>query len=148
MLYIGSDHRGFALKEKIVFFLKRKNVEFADFSCDSCSPEDDYPDIAKRVSLEVAKDPGNRGILLCGSGVGVCIAANKINGIRAGAGCSSKVIIAAREQDDINVLCFSADTTSFFKAKKIIKDFLEIKFIPEDRYKRRIVKISALEKQQ
>ena len=146
MIYLGSDHRGFALKEKIKLQLLRWQLPFKDLSPQLVAGND-YPPIAEKVARQVANQPQKAvGILICGSGVGVSIAANKIAGIRAGLGLSGQQIRAARRDDDINVLCLAADYTPPARAQKIVRAFLETEFAGQPRQKRRLLEIAKLEK--
>lgn len=144
-IYIGNDHAGFELKEKLKTFLKK--YETVDLGNKKYDKNDDYPIFAARVALKVAKEKNSKGILICGSGEGVCIVANKIKGIRAAVAEHIKDAYLARKDDDINVLCLSGRTTSLKKSKKIIKKFLETEFnTKEEKYQRRIDEIKKLER--
>lgn len=144
MIYIGSDHRGFRLKEEINKWLETQHYEFRDLGAKSYDKDDDYPDIAIKVSEMVAID-GVRGILVCGSGAGAAIAANKVKGIRAGLCTSEKQAKASRNDDDINVLCLSSDAVSVEDNIKIVSVFLATMFGSDERYVRRINKIKKYE---
>lgn len=147
MIYIGADHRGFQLKEEIKKYLDERGEKFKDLGNLKFEPDDDYPDFAVKVAGEVAKAPEkNRGILLCGSGVGVDVAANKVGGVRSALALSAWMVQAARKDDDVNVLSLSADITDAATAKRIVKAFLETPFSGEERHKRRIEKIKQIEK--
>jgi len=111
----------------------------------SHEPLDDFVDFAKAVALKVSSDREARGILLCGSAAGMCIAANKIPGVRCGVGHSVKEVQAARHDDDINVLALPADFIEKGEALPIVEAFLTTEFIPEEKYMRRIAKIRELE---
>lgn len=145
MVYIGADHRGYKLKEKIKDWLKENNYQFEDVGNFKLDPEDDYPDFAKEVAMRVIGEMremgGNRGIVICGSGVGVSITANKVPGIRCGLGFNWEQIKLAREHDDINCLALAADFLTEEKVKKIVKIFLETEYSGVERHKRRIKKI-------
>lgn len=147
MIYIGADHRGFALKEVIKTFLKDKKIEFEDVGNLVYNPEDDYPDWALAVARAVAKDIGHsaKGIVICGSGVGVDIVANKVKGIRCGLGFDGKQVKMARENDDINCLALAADFIDEEKAENLIEIFLETPFSGEEKHKRRVEKIRSYE---
>ncbi len=148
MIYLGSDHRGFWLKEKIRLWLEQWRLPFRDLS-PKLQPGDDYPQIARRVAEKVKQHPEAAvGILLCGSGLGVSIVANKIQGVRAGLGFSSQQIRAGRRDDDLNLLCLAADFTSRQRAKKIIRAFLETEFSQEKRRQRRLKEIKQIEEEQ
>src|SRR3989338_972075 len=149
MIYLGADHRGFELKEKAKQWLTELGYQFKDCGAFEYNKGDDYPDFAKAVAEEVVGTAGdtenNRGILFCGSGIGVCIAANKIKGVRAGTATSSKQIKAAVSDEDLNIVAISSDYTDEKTAKNVIKTFLETKFSGEERHIRRINKINNLE---
>src|SRR3972149_6282523 len=120
MIYIGADHRGFQLKEEIKKYLAERGEKFKDIGNLKFEPDDDYPDFAVKVAGEVAKSPKkNRGILLCGSGVGVDVAANKVRGVRSALALSAWMAQAAREDDEVNVLSLSADVTDAATATRI-----------------------------
>ena len=139
MIYLGADHRGFQLKEKIKAYLDEQGLEYQDLGNTILDPEDDYTDWAKMVAERVMRD--NRGIIICGSGVGVSITANKISGVRCGLGFNLDQIKQAREHDDINCLALPADYLDKDKAIEIVRAFLETEFDNQEKYKRRIGKI-------
>ena len=152
MIYLGADHAGFELKEKVKEYLKQKGLEVEDLGAHTLDKNDDYPDYAKAVADKVAADPSAKGILLCGSAEGICIAANKIKGIRAVAVWTTMSARLSREHNDANVLCLSGGQTltpipgtSFEDAKEIIDTWLSTPFSGEERHLRRINKISDLE---
>lgn len=142
-IYVGADHRGFHLKEKLIVWLRSEGNDALDCGDTQYDPDDDFPDFSFAVSDRVASDPGSRGILICGSGGGVTIAANKVKGIR----CATAVHVADvkhnRESNDINVLSLSADFTDFDEAKELVKAFLLVEFEAQDRHVRRLNKIAA-----
>lgn len=151
-VYLGTDHRGFKLAEEIYTWLIDNNIAVVNAGATQLDPKDDYVDYASEVARRVSQVIGygheeTRGIVICGSGVGVDIAANKIKGIRCGLGFSTQQVKAARQDDDINVLAIAADFIKESEAKKIIKVFLETEFSGEERHKRRIAKIAKLENQ-
>ncbi|BCX15167.1 MAG: putative ribose-5-phosphate isomerase B [Candidatus Parcubacteria bacterium] len=141
IIFIGSDHRGFALKKYLKDKLIKKKYKVIDVGNYQYDINDDYPDISFLVGIKVNEHKGSRGILICGSGIGVCVAANKIKGVRAGLGISQAIIRKAREDDDINVLCLPADFINKVMALKLTLLFLKTKFKNLSRYKRRIQKI-------
>jgi ribose 5-phosphate isomerase B len=146
LIYIGADHRGFNLKENIKLWLKNNGYEVYDVGAIAFDPYDDYPDFAKDLALNVEKDLEKaKGILICGSGIGVCIVANKFKGIRAGIGISPDQVFEAKNHDDINVLCLASDFIDENLAKKMIEVFLKTPFDSEKKYLRRIEKIKDLE---
>ena len=147
MIYLGADHRGFELKEKIKQWLSEWGYPFEDMGALEYNKEDDYPDFAKAVAEKVVAGDteGNRGILICGSGVGVVMAANKVKGIRAGTAISAQQMKDSVSDENTNVLGISADYLSE-QAQEIVKTFLATKFSGEERHVRRINKIKELEK--
>lgn len=144
-IYIGADHRGFELKNHLIEKLQLHNYEVIDLGAYEFNPNDDYTDIALKVALKVAKEKNSRGILLCGSGIGVCITANKVKGIRAGCSENLEIIKKAREDDDINILCLPADFLSQEEAFALVDIFLNTEFKSEEKYLRRIKKIKKYE---
>jgi ribose 5-phosphate isomerase B len=146
LLYIGADHRGFELKNTLKDFFKQQGYEVFDVGNSVYDEGDDYPDFASAVAKEVAKDPDNiKGIVICGSGAGADIAANKFRGVRATLALSGDQVFDARHDDNINILALAADYLSADDAKNLARLFIETKFSPEDRFRRRIDKISKLE---
>ncbi len=151
MIYLGADHRGYELKEKVKQWLTDWNYEFEDCGAFEYNKDDDYPDfataVATAVALSLSKGEMSRGILVCGSGIGICIAANKVKNIRAGTATSPEQVKASVNDEDLNILCLSADylPNADIAAKEIIKTFLETKFSGEERHVRRINKIKQLE---
>ncbi len=144
-VYIGSDHRGYELKEKIAQWLFEMKYEFVDLGADKFDPHDDYTKYAEEVASLVAKDKGSRGILLCGSGVGVDIVANKFDGIRASIGKDVSQVEAGRNDDDMNVLVIAADYTEEKEARAMLIAFLETGFSGKDRHERRLEEIAKIE---
>lgn len=147
-VYIGADHRGFALKKKIVPWLQQLGYDVTDMGSHELVPTDDYPDYAAAVGKQVSLATDAYGIVMCGSGVGVDIAANKINGVRSGFGASVEQILSARHDDNINVLAIGADFTDETKTQQLIQTFLDTKYVPNDRFERRISQVKQLEKNQ
>lgn len=144
MIFLGADHGGFSFKEKIKDFLSELKIEYQDLGNTKFEPEDDFPDFAIAVALKVVETKG-KGILFCTSGLGMCIAANKIKGIRAVSITSKKSAEQSREHLDANILCLGKHVVSFREAKKIIKTWLETDFFNKDKYVRRIEKIKKAE---
>ena len=144
MIDLGTDHRGFALKEKIKQWLSEWGYQYEDMGAFEYNQDDDYPDFAKAVAEKVAAESDTRGILVCGSGVGVIIVANKIKGIRAGTAISAPQMKDSVSDENTNVLGISADYLSE-QAQEIVKAFLETNFSGEERHIRRINKIKELE---
>ena len=145
-IFLAADHRGFELKEKLKNYLLEFGYPMQDLGAFAYDKADDYPDFAKGVAEKVAQDPQSRGILICGSGVGVAITANKVKGVRAGTAINAKQIKDSVSDEDTNVVAISADYISEKDAMEIAKSFLETKFSGEERHVRRINKIKALER--
>lgn len=141
---IGCDHRGFALKQLIMPFLQNAGYSSQDFGCYSTESVD-YPDIAQKVGEEVASGNANQGILICNTGIGMSIAANKIKGIRAALCCDVFAAQRARQHNDANVLCLRAENIDNESALEIVKTFLAVDF-EGGRHLRRVDKIIALER--
>lgn len=142
---LGSDHRGFTLKQELKKYLLENDYKVHDVGDLIPDTPDDYPDSAYAVAQEVLKDKENRGVVLCGSGVGVCITANKVKGIRAGFGYSPNQIRAAREDDDINVLALPSDHVNKSEAIDILVQFLTSEYKASERHERRLRKIEQIE---
>ena len=145
-VYLGADHRGFELKERLKKFLIEKGYEVEDIGAFKYDQNDDYPDFALAVSEKVSKDPSARGVLLCGSGTGMDAAANKVKGIRATLASSAQIVRAARNDDDVNVISLPADFLSVEKAEEIADIFLKTPFEAVERRVRRLQKIAEIEK--
>jgi ribose 5-phosphate isomerase B len=144
-IVIGADHAGLALKEKVRQQLQAAGHDVVDVGATEYDRDDDYPDFAAAVGRAVVAGEGERGILVCGSGVGACIAANKIDGVRA---CLCHDIYSATqgvEHDDMNVLCLGALVVGDALVEKLVQGFLGARFIGQGRFLRRLNKILALE---
>jgi ribose 5-phosphate isomerase B len=145
-LVIASDHAGFALKEEVRAYLARTAHEVLDLGAFKCEPQDDYPDFAERVGEAIKDGEAPRGILICGSGVGVSIAANKIPGIRAAMCHDTYSAHQGVEHDDMNVLVIGARIVASALAYELVDSFLRAKFISnEERFTRRFKKVLAIE---
>ena len=140
---IGSDHRGFALKEALKKILGELGHEWVDFGCEGEEPVD-YPDIARPLGEAVAAGEYERGILICGNGVGMSIAANKVKGVRAALCQNSFTARLARRHNDVNVLCLGAWCIGRGLAEEIVRVFLSEDF-EGGRHARRLEKIRAME---
>lgn len=145
MIYITSDHGGFALKQKIVEYFKKVGLEIADEGPFELIPDDDYPDYIIPVMRKVQQDASNRAIVICRNGVGVCIAANKFKGVRAALSWNPKHAESTRKDDNSNVLALPADYINEKEAMEIIGTWLKTPFSKEERYTRRINKAEMLE---
>jgi len=144
-IYIGADHRGYNLKERITKWLLNWGYKFEDMGAYMLEPTDDYPLYAERVASIVGRDDGGRGVLICGSGVGVDAAANKFDGVRASIGKAPEQVKAGRNDDDMNILVIAADFTSEDEAREMLKAFLETKFAGQEKYKKRLEDIKKIE---
>ncbi len=146
IIYIGSDHGGFDLKEHLKEVLKNLAYEVADMGPAVKVPSDDYVDYAKAVAEKISLAPEtDRGILICRSGFGMDIAANKFNHVRAALASTPDEMFQGRHDDNVNVLCLAADFVDAATAEKIVKVFLSTPFATEDRYARRLAKIDKIE---
>ena len=145
-LVISSDHAGLPLKEEVRAYLTKAGHEIVDLGAYTPDPQDDYPDFAERVGLALKRGDAPRGILICGSGVGVCVAANKIPGIRAGICHDTYSAHQGVEHDDMNVLVLGARIIGGEAAKESVNAFVKAKFeLKEDRFVRRFNKVRAIE---
>jgi ribose 5-phosphate isomerase B len=143
---IGCDHRGLALKQIIVPFLQNAGYNYQDFGCYTTDPVD-YPDIAQKVGEAVASGNFDQGILICDTGIGVSIAANKIKGIKAALCCDVFAAQRARQHNDANILCLRAENIDTGSALEIVKTFLATDF-EGGRHLQRVNKIRALDDRQ
>ncbi|MBI5074350.1 MAG: ribose 5-phosphate isomerase B [Nitrospirae bacterium] len=143
---IGADHGGFSLKNIAVPFLKELGHDVFDVGTDSGAPVD-YPDYARAVSMEILGKRVERGILICGSGVGACVAANKFPGIRAALCHDSFSARQGVEDDNVNVLCLGARIIGPELAKDIVKIWLAATFSGAERHVRRLAKVDEIEKE-
>lgn len=144
-IFLGADHRGYEMKEHIARWLFELNFEFEDLGAPSLDPNDDYTKYATEVASLVAKRPHSKGVLLCGSGVGVDVVANKFDGIRASIGKSVLQVKAGRRDDDMNILVIAADFTIEKEAKGMLIAFLETKYDDSVRHERRLEDIEKIE---
>jgi len=143
---IGADHGGFPLNELILEELKKAGHEVLDFGTHDGAQPDDYPDYARLVGESLQRGEAERAILICGSGVGICVAANKMRGVRA---CLCHDTYSAHqgvEHDHLNVLCLGARVVGVELALELVRAFLAANFTGEERHARRLEKISELEK--
>jgi len=145
MIYLGADHAGFKLKEQLKKYLQTQKINFEDSGNFKLSKNDDYPEFGFKVAKAVAKDPQNRGILICGSSFGVCIVANKVKGIRAVSVGNIKDAKLSRKHNDANILCLSGWDLNLEIAKKIINIWLKTKFSKAKRHLRRLAMIKRYE---
>jgi ribose 5-phosphate isomerase B len=143
---IGADHAGVPLNQAVIAELRRLGHEVVDLGTHDPSQPDDYPDYAAAVADEVISERCERGILVCGSGVGVSVAANKIPGIRAALCHDTYSAHQGVEHDDMNVLCMGARVIGPELMLEIVRAFVGAKFTGEDRHVRRLNKVLALER--
>ena len=145
-IYLGADHGGFVLKEKIKETLKWNGYDVIDLGALEHATDDDYPDFGIPVAEKVSQTPDTaRGILICRSGFGMDIVANKFPGVRAMLPTSPDHAYQGRHDDDTNVLCFAADFIDETTALNVVKIFLSTPFAKEERYARRLQKITDIE---
>ena len=145
IIYLGADHRGAALKDHLLGFLKGLGYETLDVH-PNITPDDDYPDIAGTIGRKVAADPDNaRGIAICGSGAGVDIVANKVKGIRSVVGINPDQVYDACHDDAVNVLSLASNVIEADAAEKMTRVFLNTPFSGEERHARRLQKIKEIE---
>ncbi len=145
-IYIGADHGGFNLKERLKQMLQDEAYDVVDMSAPALTPEDDYPDYAAPVAKKVSDAPLDaRGIVICRSGFGVDIVANKFPGVRSALAMSPDHAYQGRHDDDVNVLALAADFIDETMAMKIVKVFLTTPFGKDEKYSRRVAKIQDIE---
>jgi len=144
-IVIGADHAGFELKQLLVNYLRHLGHDVVDVGTNSDDPVD-YPDYAEAVSKVVVEGRAERGVLICGSGVGTSVSANKIPGIRAGLCHNTYAARQGVEHDDMNVLVLGARVIGIALARELVDAFLTANFNGEERHRRRVEKIRALEK--
>jgi ribose 5-phosphate isomerase B len=142
---IAADHGGFPLKAELVDLLKQAGHEPIDLGAFEFIAGDDYPDYALLVGKAVQSKQVERGIVLCGSGVGACIAANKLKGVRAGVCHDTYSAHQGVEHDDMNVLCLGARVVGIEPAKEIVLAYVNAKLNPGERYQRRLNKVLQIE---
>ncbi len=146
IIYIGADHRGFKLKETLKAYLVNSGYTVHDLGNEHYDENDDYPDFAIKVAEKVNEDPSNnKGVLLCGSGIGVDIVANKFKNVRSSLAFSPDQVYMAKNHDDTNVLSLPAAYLEDEEAKKIVSVWLQTPFSNEEGHKRRLDKIKKLE---
>ncbi|MFH1246490.1 MAG: RpiB/LacA/LacB family sugar-phosphate isomerase [Candidatus Liptonbacteria bacterium] len=146
VIYLGADHRGFRLKETLKALLLKHGYEVVDCGANKENPDDDYADFASEVGSRVSQASDvSRGVLLCGSGAGMDMVANKFKNVRSVLGFVPDQVYAARHDDDANVLCVAADFANEKQARAMLAVFLETPFSNEERHMRRLEKIQQLE---
>ncbi len=143
-IFLSGDHAGFKMKEKIGDWTKLKGFEVLDFGPFAYNEKDDYPDFAKKVAKKVAQNKNAKGIVMCASGAGVCIATNRGRGVRAVLAHDVPLARASRIDDDTNILCIGSDFVTPQQAKKIISTWLNTPFEKIPRRVRRIKKLDSM----
>jgi ribose 5-phosphate isomerase B len=145
-IFMGADHNGFALKARITDHLRKAGYTVVDEGNDHMQPDDDFPQFAERVvrAMQASKDKDTRAVLICGSGQGMCMAANRFKGIRASLAWDAVEARAARNDDDSNVLCLTARYLPEDQAIAITEAWLNTPFAGAARFKRRIQELDRL----
>ncbi|MGH9398133.1 MAG: ribose 5-phosphate isomerase B [Terriglobia bacterium] len=143
-IVLGADHAGFDLKKDLITFVRDLGHEILDVGTDSTDPVD-YPDYSEAVGLAVRDGGADRGILICGSGVGASVAANKIPGIRAGLCHDTYSAHQGVEHDDMNILVMGGRVIGEELARELVRAYLGARFTGEERHRRRLEKIKAME---
>ncbi|HXG34601.1 MAG TPA: ribose 5-phosphate isomerase B [Bryobacteraceae bacterium] len=141
---VGADHAGYELKQRVAAYLRALGHEVLDLGADSAEPSD-YPDFAEAVGRAILEGRAERGVLLCGSGVGATVAANKLPGIRAGLCHDTYSARQGVEHDDMNVLVLGARVIGPALMEELVRTFLGARFSGEERHRRRLEKVRALE---
>ena len=144
---VAADHAGYALKQIVVHDLKTAGYEIIDLGAHALDPLDDYPDYVRLACEAVRSDQVQRAIIVCGSGVGVSVAANKFPGIRAGTCHDTYSAHQGVEHDDMNVLCLGARIIGSELAREIVQTFLRARFSGDERHVRRLAKVGDIESQ-
>ena len=142
---IGADHGGYALKDELKQFLQSLGHEMIDVGAHTLDPADDFPDFTRPLAESVASGSADRGIMICGSGVGASVAANKVRGIRASVCHDTYSAHQGVEHDDMNVLCLGARIVGIELARELTGAFLSAEYVPEERFQRRLDKVLDME---
>ena len=142
---IGADHGGYALKDELKQFLQSLGHEMIDVGAHTLDPADDFPDFTRPLAESVASGSADRGIMICGSGVGASVAANKVRGIRASVCHDTYSAHQGVEHDDMNVLCLGARIVGIELARELTGAFLSAEYVPEERFQRRLDKVLYME---
>ena len=144
---IAADHGGFELKAQLTEALKAAGYEVTDFGAHELVTGDDYPDFVAPLARAVAKGEVTRGLAICGSGVGACVAANKVSGVRAALITDSFSAHQGVEDDDMNVMCLGGRVTGQALSWDLVQTFLSAHFKGDERFRRRLAKVTALERE-
>jgi ribose 5-phosphate isomerase B len=148
IIAVAADHGGFSLKGKVIEVVRAAGHEVLDLGAHSLEPADDYPDFARAIGEAIQTGQAERGVLLCGSGVGACVAANKMIGIRAAVCHDTYSAHQGVEHDNMNVLCLGARVIGPELMADLVRAYLGAKFTGEERHVRRLAKIDAIEQSQ
>jgi len=143
---VAADHAGLEMKQQVAEYLRQLGYEVYDLGAHACDPQDDYPDFAEALAAAVAGGRAERGVLICGSGIGASVAANKVPGVRAGLAHDSYSAHQGVEHDDMNVLVLGARVIGMAVARELARTFLEARYSGEARHRRRLAKVNAIEK--
>jgi RpiB/LacA/LacB family sugar-phosphate isomerase len=146
MLYIAADHAGYPLKEELKPYLAELGFDVQDLGNEQFDPSDDYPDFAYRLAQNILENEDSKGILICETGQGVCIAANKVDGIRAALVYDEFTARSAAEHLNANIICLGGRVLDDDIAKKLVKMWLDAEFSHEERHERRLEKIENIER--
>ena len=142
---IAADHGGYPLKQPLAELIRSLGHEVLDLGAHELDPKDDYPDFARYVGQSIQHGQADRGVLLCGSGVGACVAANKQRGVRAAVCHDTYSASQGVEHDDMNVLCLGSRIIGESLAVELVKAFVGAAFSKEERHARRLEKVNAIE---
>ncbi len=142
---LGADHAGFELKEQIRGWLAQRGIEVFDLGPHSFDPKDDYPDYAHKVAQSVSRGESELGIIVCSTGIGSCMAANKVKGVRAALCQDLFCARLTRLHNDANVLCLGSNVVGPLLAQEIAETFISTSFSGEERHRRRVEKIAEIE---
>ncbi len=144
-IFIGADHRGYQLKDKITTYIQDKNIRVEDLGNYVYDPDDDYPDYSQKVAQAVLQNPKDHlGIVICGSGAGVSIAANRYKGIYSVVGINTQHVTDSRRDDHINVLALAANFTTEEQAQEMVDAYLETHPAHKEKYTRRLKKVDSV----
>jgi len=143
---VGADHAGFPLKDRMMDVIRAAGHEVVDCGAEKVIPGDDYPDYAERVAMAIRERRADRGVLICGSGVGASVAANKFDGIRAALCHDTFSAHQGVEDDSMNILCLGARVVGPSLAEELVGTFLRARFSEAERHARRLAKVIAFER--
>lgn len=143
---LAADHAGLDMKQSLAQYLRDQGYEVHDLGSHACDPQDDYPDFSEALASAVAEGRVERGVLICGSGIGASVAANKVPGVRAGLAHDTYSAHQGVEHDDMNVLVLGSRVIGPELARELARTFLEARFSGEERHLRRLSKVQAIER--